>query len=59
MAGGQAIGKFADWIGLFMSAMWRKESLPFIRENWPVITRPGSNHPWTTRKLGELIGLKS
>jgi hypothetical protein len=39
--------------------MWRKESLPFIRENWPVITRPGSNHPWTTRKLGELIGLKS
>ncbi len=57
VAGAQAIGRYADWIGLFMGAMWRKESLPAIRENWPAILRPGSPHPWTTRKIGELIGL--
>lgn len=59
MVGGQAIGKFADFIGLFMGAMWRKDSIPGIRLNWPRITRSGSIYPWTTRKLGELIGLKS
>ncbi len=58
VAGAQAIGRYADWIGLFMSAMWRKQSLPAIRENWTAILRPGSPHPWTTRKLGELIGLR-
>jgi NADH oxidase (H2O2-forming) len=58
VAGAQAIGRYADWIGLFMSAMWRKESLPRLREDWPAVIRPGSPHPWTTRKLGELIGLR-
>jgi len=39
--------------------MWRKDRLPSIRENWPLIARQGSSAPWTYRKLGELIGLKS
>jgi len=59
VAGGQTIGKFADSIGLFMGAMWRKDAIPSIRQNWPLIARSGSIYPWTTRKLGELIGLKS
>jgi NADH oxidase (H2O2-forming) len=59
VVGGQAIGKFADFIGLFMGAMWRKDAIPGIRQNWPRIARSGSITPWTIRKLGELIGLKS
>jgi len=58
VVGGQAIGKFADFIGLFMGAMWRKDAIPAIRSNWPLITRPGAPYPWTYRKIGELIGLK-
>jgi NADH oxidase (H2O2-forming) len=59
VVGGQAIGKFADFIGLFMGAMWRKDNIPAIRQNWPLISRPGAPYPWTFRKIGELIGLKS
>ena len=59
MVGGQAIGKSADFIGLFMGAMWRKDPIPGIRQNWPLIARSGAITLWTTRKLGELIGLKS
>jgi len=59
VVGGQAIGRFGDFIGLFIGAMWRKDDIPGIRENWSLIARSGSPHPWTYRKLGELIGLKS
>jgi NADH oxidase (H2O2-forming) len=59
VVGGQAIGRFGDFIGLFIGAMWRKDRLPGIRENWPLVARRGSPYPWTARKLGELIGLKS
>jgi len=59
VVGGQAIGRFADFIGLFIGAMWRKDNIPGIRENWPLIVRAGSAYPWTFRKLGELIGLKA
>ena len=59
MVGGQAIGRFADFIGLFIGAMWRKDRIPSIRANWPLIARAGSASPWTYRKLGELIGLKA
>lgn len=59
MVGGQAIGRFADDIGFFIGAMWRKERIPGIRTNWPRIARSRSAYPWTYRKLGELIGLKA
>jgi hypothetical protein len=39
--------------------MWRKDPIPGIRANWPLISRKDSPYPWTYRKLGELIGLKS
>ena len=59
VVGGQAIGRLADYIGLFIGAMWREDSIPAIRENWALIARKGSCYPWTYRKLGELMGLKS
>ena len=59
VVGGQAIGRFADFIGLFIGAMWRKDSIPGIRANWPLIAHAGSAYPWTYRKMGELMGLKS
>ena len=59
VVGGQAIGRFADFIGLFIGAMWRRDSIPGIRTNWPLIARAGSAYPWTYRRLGELIGLKA
>lgn len=59
MVGGQAIGRFAGYIGLFIGAMWRRDSIPGIRTNWPLIARAGSAYPGTYRKLGELIGLKA
>jgi NADH oxidase (H2O2-forming) len=59
VVGGQAIGRFGDMIGLFIGAMWRKDPIPGIRANWPLISRKGSPYPWTYRKLGEWIGLKS
>jgi len=55
--GGQAIGSFADSIGLFMSAMWRKDDFNILRENWGKIIQAGSPYPWTYRKMGYLIGL--
>ena len=58
VVGGQAIGKFADFIGLFMGAIGARTPSEHP-ENWPLIARSGSITPWTTRKLGELIGLKS
>jgi NADH oxidase (H2O2-forming) len=58
VVGGQAIGRFANFIGLFIAAMWRKDSVSGIRAHWPLINRPGSAYPWTLRKLGELMGLK-
>jgi len=45
VVGGQAIGTFADFIGLFMGAMWRKDAIPSLRQNWPLIARSGKDHP--------------
>ncbi|MBI5581267.1 MAG: hypothetical protein HY895_19120 [Deltaproteobacteria bacterium] len=55
----QAIGEFADFIGLFMAAMWRMDAIPIMRRNWPLIARIGSIYPWTTCKRGERIRLES
>jgi NADH oxidase (H2O2-forming) len=57
VVGGQAIGSFADSIGLFMGAMWRKDDINALRENWGKIIQAGSRYPWIYRKLGYLIGL--
>jgi NADH oxidase (H2O2-forming) len=57
VVGGQAIGDFADSIGIFMGAMWRKDDFNVLRENWIKIIQAGSVYPWTYRKMGYLIGL--
>jgi NADH oxidase (H2O2-forming) len=57
VVGGQAIGRYADAIGLFMGAMWRKDDFNDLRKNWARIARPGSSYPWIYRKIGQLIGL--
>ncbi len=59
IAGAQAIGRFADHLGLFMGAMWRKDDINLIRKKWPKIMQKGSSYPWTYRKIGFLIGLGS
>lgn len=57
VVGGQAIGRFADSIGLFMGAMWRKDDINKLRENWDKVLLPKSPYPWIYRKMGVLMGL--
>jgi NADH oxidase (H2O2-forming) len=57
VVGGQAIGRFADSIGLFMGAMWRKDDINKLRENWDKVLLPKSPYPWIYRKMGALMGL--
>ncbi|UCF91167.1 MAG: NAD(P)/FAD-dependent oxidoreductase [Desulfobacterales bacterium] len=59
VAGGQAIGTYADSIGLFMGAMWRQDDIKTLRKNWVNIVRAGSPYPWIYRKMGWLIGLSA
>ena len=59
VVGGQAIGGFADSIGLFMGAMWRRDDLNELRQTWERISRLDSPSPWVYRKLGRLIGLST
>jgi len=57
VVGGQAIGEYADSIGLFMGAMWRRDDFNGLREKWQQVCRIDSPSPWVYRKLGRLIGL--
>ncbi len=57
IVGGQAIGRFADAAGLLIGAMWRRESIPLLRARRELLGGPPTATPWTTRKLGELLGL--
>jgi len=57
ITGAQAIGTYADYIGLFLSAMWRQDDINLLRQDWEKICRPGSPYPWTHRKIGHLLGL--
>ena len=59
VVGGQAVGAFADSIGLFMGAMWRRDDLNELRRVWQQVTRLDSPSPWVYRKLGRLIGLSA
>jgi len=56
--GTQAIGGFADHIGLFMGASWRGDDINELKREWNRVCQIDSPHPWTHRKLGESIGLK-
>ncbi|MFH2141866.1 MAG: FAD-dependent oxidoreductase [Bacteroidota bacterium] len=56
IVGAQAIGKYADNMGLFLSAMWQKNDIHEIKNNWQKILQIDSPYPWTYRKLGNLLG---
>lgn len=56
--GAQAIGKYADNMGLLLSAMWQQNDINELRNNWQKILQFNSPYPWTYRKLGYLLGLE-
>jgi NADH oxidase (H2O2-forming) len=53
--GGQAIGSYADEIGLFIGAMWRKDDMNRVRGKWNQMTPLGVVHSWPLVRLGRLL----
>lgn len=53
--GGQAIGKYADAIGLLIGAMWRKDDIDRLRSKWRQIPQTGAAHSWPLIQLGQLV----
>jgi NADH oxidase (H2O2-forming) len=53
--GGQAIGNYADEIGLLIGAMWRKDDIDRLRSKWKKIPQSGAAHSWPLIRLGQLI----
>ena len=54
--GGQAIGKYADTIGLLLSAMWKKEDINALKENWKLISRTRNSGKFPLIRLGHVFG---
>jgi NADH oxidase (H2O2-forming) len=54
--GGQAVGKYADSIGLFIGAMWRKDDMGLLQVKWDKIPPAGAAYSWPLIRLGQLIG---
>ena len=55
--GAQAIGRFADFMGVLMGAMWREDDIDMLKRDWANIGRIDSRYPWQYRRLGHLLGL--
>ena len=55
--GGQAIGKYADTIGLLISAMWRKDDINLLRRKWNSISQTKNPGKFSQRRLGHIFGL--
>ena len=55
--GGQAIGKYADGIGMLIGAMWRKDDIHQLRNKIKKMQPAGAVHAWPMLKLGNLLGL--
>ncbi len=58
IAGAQAIGKFAHYIGLLLGTWWRHDNIDELRRDWEKIARLGSPYPRTLRQIGFLLGKK-
>lgn len=54
--GGQAIGRFADEIGILIGAMWRKENIGSLLERAGRLTPQAAAHAWSALRLAELLG---
>lgn len=55
--GGQAIGKYADTIGLLIGAMRRKEDIHQLRQKWKSIVRTNQAYLLPQLRLGHVLGL--
>ncbi len=54
--GGQAIGKYADTIGLLIGAMWRKDDIHQLKEKWKQIVQNRSMANVSLVRLGHIFG---
>ncbi|WP_419658978.1 NADH oxidase [Desulfosarcina variabilis str. Montpellier] len=57
VVGGQAIGKYADSIGFFIGAMWRKDDMNRMRRKLAQLPSTGAAHAWHQIHMGQLMGL--
>ena len=57
IVGGQAIGTFADGLGLLISAMWRKDDFMEIAAKMRTTPKGGAVHTWPMLRLGNLLGM--
>lgn len=55
VVGGQAIGKFADSIGFFIGAMWRKDDMNRLRKKVAQLPANGAAHAWHQVHMGRLM----
>lgn len=53
--GGQAIGAYADAIGFFIGAMWRKDDYHQLTNKWQKLPREAAAHSWPQVRLGNLM----
>jgi NADH oxidase (H2O2-forming) len=53
--GGQAIGSFADSIGFFISAMWRKEDMNDLRARLHQMSFLRAARSWPQIRIGALL----
>ena len=57
IVGGQAIGTFANGLGLLIGAMWRKDDFMEIAAKVRTTPRGGAAHTWPMLRLGNLLGM--
>ena len=57
LVGGQAIGRYANVIGFFISSMRRKDNMAELRNNWRAYCHPKAYHLWPQRLFGEIAGV--
>lgn len=54
--GGQAIGRYADTIGVLMGAMWRKDNIDLLRNKWKSIKQGHALDKLPLLRLGHILG---
>lgn len=55
VVGGQAIGKYADSIGFFIGAMWRKDDMNRLRRKVGQLPSSGAAHAWHQIHMAHLM----
>jgi len=57
IVGGQAIGAYANELGLLIGAMWRKDDFLDIAAKMRTLPKGGAVHAWPMVRLGTLLGM--